>query len=76
MARFKPLAFTDNRNLTATKHTYNTYRELLRDMPRLTKLSYGLEGEQTVRVTRSRRGEWGEWFEIWEGGVKIREGWM
>lgn len=34
----------------------------------------------TVRVYRSRRGEWGEWFEHWQlvnGKPKvIKEGWM
>jgi len=55
---------------------YKTYVELKRDIKRLLEENF----EDTISVSRSRRGEWGEWFEIWKLSYgqpkKVREGWM
>jgi hypothetical protein len=56
--------------------SFSTYRELKKNMRLLLKRA----ADNTVTVSRSRRGEWGEWFEIWQmchgEPVIIKEGWM
>jgi hypothetical protein len=55
--------------------SYDTYRELKKNLKR--HLQENLE--DTISVSRSRRGEWGEWFEHWmliDGKPKkVKEGW-
>lgn len=55
---------------------YKSYAELKRNIKH--HLEQNLE--DTISVSRCRRGQWGEWFEIWKlsGGKPIvtREGWQ
>jgi hypothetical protein len=65
-------------NVTINKQTtsFSTYREVLKNMKLLLKRSY----DNSVFVSRSKRGEWGEWFEYWamsNGKPTItKQGWM
>jgi hypothetical protein len=56
--------------------SFSTYRELLSNMKLLLKRSI----DNSVFVSRSKRGEWGEWFEYWsmsngKPGI-TKQGWM
>lgn len=56
---------------------YKTYAELKKNIKK--HLDENLE--DTVSVTRSRRGAWGEWFELWKlnwlGKPEIiKQGWQ
>jgi hypothetical protein len=76
MPNFKPSIRINNRNFTASYRTFNTHKELKRNLLQALQDSYDHE----VSVSRSRRGNWGEWFETWElnnGNPRIiRQGWM
>lgn len=56
--------------------SFSTYRELKNNMKLLLKRSY----DNSVFVSRSKRGEWGEWFEYWAMSnckpVITKQGWM
>lgn len=55
---------------------YKTYKELKKNIKRHLEENI----EDTVSVSRSKRGCWGEWFEIWKmidgWPVIIKQGWM
>ena len=89
MANFKPqvtIITSETRreyaNSFGTKNPYKTisyptYKDLLKNIKR--HLEENLE--DTVSVSRSKRGEWGEWFEIWKLNWLnkpeiIKQGWM
>lgn len=76
MSNFKPSIRINNRNFTASCRTFNTHKELKRNLLQALQDSYDHE----VSVSRSRRGNWGKWFETWElnnGNPRIiRQGWM
>ena len=78
---FRPSAYIDipitfdrgsGRSVSHKTVTRNRYSELKKLIPELTKESTN----GTVRIYRSRRGEWGEWFEVWQDGKIVKEGWM
>ena len=87
MANFKPQitiitneTIREYQNSFGKKNTYKTisyktYSELKRNIKR-----HLIENvEDTISISRSKRGEWGEWFEIWtlKNGcpIIIKEGW-
>jgi hypothetical protein len=86
MANFKPqVLYTTTQSINDywdrrrqsmyIRKSYKTYRELLKDLPRVLAET----NEDYISIYRSRRGEWGEWFEHWalvNGKPKmIHQGW-
>lgn len=76
MAKFKPFLRVRTRFSASEVHTFDTYRDLRKQIKRFLHESY----DDKVSVSRTRRGEWGEWFENWElvnGKPEIvKQGWM
>jgi hypothetical protein len=90
MSNFKPQAtfvsqesYNDYRSYR--KHSanytkvYNTYAELKKELPKLLEEHIKFT-DDSIFVSRSRRGQWGEYFEKWDlinGKAKItKQGWM
>jgi len=87
MANFKPQVtyqskesldeyWRGNRKSPHITLRFDTYAKLRRELKEMLESST----DNTVSISRSRRGEWGEWFENWElvnGKPKIvKQGWM
>ena len=56
--------------------SFDTYEKLKKELKQIIKDSI----DNTVSVSRSRRGEWGEWFEVWglQNGKAViqKQGWQ
>jgi hypothetical protein len=90
MSNFKPQAtfvskesYNDYRSYRkhSANHTkvYKNYAELKKELPKILEEHVKFT-DDSIFVSRSRRGEWGEYFEKWDlinGKPKITEqGWM
>jgi len=87
MAKFKPeVTFRTEDSEHKYRNSYSksryvtlqfpTYRELKKEIKNILIESL----DDTVHVSRSRRGTWGEWFEHWKlingKPTIIKQGWM
>jgi hypothetical protein len=75
--RWKPGFWFKSKDENTNKYIhFDSYRELKKKLKDYLQNSR----EDTIHVSRSRRGEWGEWFENWilsgDKPRKIKEGWM
>jgi hypothetical protein len=88
MSNFKPqVTIITNDTIRETMNSYGkknryqtiqypTYRELKKNLKKHLEENI----ENTISVSRSKRGEWGEWYEIWKlvngNPIIVKEGWQ